>query len=295
MNKGSLLRSEDGRPRLLWLWLIGFALYAAWVWGTDAVFLHTLGRVQDLAHEGIFQTPMWETFVTHGWAPLASIVESLGLLLIFGWLDRRLSLHSRHERFNYRVCARWMLVGLLSALAGVALCLIFDSLRLEYPLRLPRFTLSTFIAIPEIFLATRAGELFMMDYLYDGARLHVPRYVALILLIIVEFVADAGWKLSWIGMANLILQVTVVTELHERYGLCAAAGLWFGWDYVLSALMVIGDEGVWSLYRVSDPWLTGGHHGLFEGVWMTAVILGIMGYLWLAAHWKRKNELEDTE
>ena len=290
MNAGGILRNKEGRLHLAWLWLFGFAVYAAWVWGTDVVFLHTLGRVQDLAHEGILQTPLWETFVTHGWAPLASIVESVGLIFIFMWLDRRLRLHDHHEKFNHRVCTRWMLVGIFSALAGVALCLIFDSLRLEYPLSMPRFTLSTFIAIPEIFLATRAGELFMMDYLYDGARLHIPRPAALILLIVVEFVADAGWRLSWIGMINLILQVTVVTELHERYGLCAAAGLWFGWDYVLSALVVIEGEGVWSLYRVSDPWLTGGHHGLFEGAWMTVVILGIMGYLWLKTHWKRKEE-----
>ena len=287
MNGRSLLRSKDGRPHLIWMWLMGFAIYALWVWGTDVIFLHTLGRIQDLAHEGVlFQTPMWETFQTHGWAPLASIVESAGLILIFTWLDHRLHLHDHHEKFDHRICTRWVAVGFLSALAGILLCLLTDSLRLEAPFSMPRFTLSTLFAFPEIFLATRAGEVFMMDYLYDGARLHIPRPAALILLIVVEFIADTGWKLSWIGMINLILQVTVVTELHERYGLAAAAGLWFGWDYVLSALMVVEGEGVWTLYRVSEPWLTGGHHGLFEGVWMTVVILGIMGYLWLRAHWK---------
>ena len=294
MNGRNLLHSGDGRPRLIWMWLMGFAIYAAWVWGTDVIFLHTLGRIQDLAHEGIFQTPMWEVFETHGWAPLASIVESVGLILIFTRLDHRLRLHDHHEKFDHRICTRWAAVGFLAALAGIALCLATDSLRLEAPFSMPRFTLSTLFAIPEIFLATRAGEVFMMDYLYDGARLHVPRPVALILLIVVEFVADAGWKLGWIGMLNLALQVTVVTELHERYGLAAAAGLWFGWDYVLSALFAVEGEGVWSLYRVSEPWLTGGHHGLFEGAWMTAVILGIMAYLWLRAH-RRPLMRKDTE
>ncbi len=283
--KGIFL-DKSGRLRLVWLWLLGFAVYFTWVWITDVAFARFFGRLTGLVHEGILQTPMWETFAERGWGAIASIAESAGLILLFMWLYRRMGIHSHWEKFDHRTCARWMIVGVLAALAGIGLCLLTDSLRFDASLSKPAFSLWTLVAVPEIYLATRAGEVFMMDYLYDGARQRVPRPAALALLIAVEFVADAAWHLSWIGMLNLALQVAVVTELHERYGLAAAAGLWFGWDYVLSALFPIDAAGVWPLYRVSDAWLTGGHHGLFEGAWMTAVILGIMGFLWLRVHWK---------
>lgn len=282
--------NKDGRLRLVWLWLVGFALYFAWVWGTDVIFAHLFGRLEGLVHEGLLQTPMWETFSEHGYSAIASIVESAGLILLFMWMYKKMGVHGHYEKFNHRICTKWVAVGALAALAGVGLCLLTDSLRLDVPLSQPNFSWTTLVAVPEIYLATRAGEVFMMDYLYDGARQRVPRPAALAMLIVVEFVADAAWHLSWIGMLNLALQVTVVSELHERYGLAAAAGLWFGWDYVLSAIFPIDGAGVWPLYRVSEPWLTGGHHGLFEGVWMTAVILGIMAYLWLRVHWRPLKE-----
>lgn len=285
----AIFLNKSGRLRLGWLWLIGFAVYFAWVWGTDFLFAHLFGHLTGLIHEGILQTPMWETFSERGWGALASIAESAGLILIFSWLYQKLGIHTHVEKFNHRICTRWMLVGVLSALAGIGLCLLTDSLRFERPFTAPDFSWTTLIAIPEIYLATRAGEVFMMDYLYDGARQRLPKFVALGLLIVVEFVADAAWHLSWIGMLNLVLQVALVSFLHERYGLAAAAGLWFGWDYMLSAVFPIEGMGVWPLYRISDVWLTGSHHGLFEGVWMSAMLLGIMLFLFLRAWAARKR------
>lgn len=295
MKFRTLIKDKDGRVRLVWLWLLGFAICIAWVWGTDALFEAIFGRLSGLTHEGALQTPLWELFSERGWAALASVTESVGLILIFSVICRGLRIQAEPEKFNHRICTFWVCVGALAALAGIGLCLLTDSLRPVHPYRQPNFTLMTLVAMPQIFLATRAGEVFMMDFLYDSARSRLPRPIALALVVVVEFLTDAAWQLSWLGMINVVLQVVLVSELHERHGLAAAAGLWFGWDYVLSVLFPIDSPGVWQLYRVSDPWLTGGHHGLFEGAWMTFVLLVIMLCLFISKRAKGRRDGEMTD
>ena len=286
--RGGLLRNRTGAVRLLWLWLAGFAVYFIWNWGAEFVFAQTLGRLHshamNLNYNDAVQAPLWASMVLRGYEPLLAVVQSVGTIIIFFSLKRLLHNHGDHEGFDLHCLARWTLLGLVAALAGTGLCLLTDSLQLEFPLSEPRLSLSLLEALPVCLLATMAGEVFMMDYLYESARAHLRLVPSVALLVAVEFVAEAGWHLSWIGRINVLLQILLCCALHDRYGLAAATGLWFGWSFAASALFAQGTGSVWTVYHVSEAWLTGGSHGLFNGACMTALLVGVL--VWLRP-WKR--------
>lgn len=276
-------RGENGHVHLIWLWLIGFLVYFVWNWSVEAIFGATLGRLHvhamNLGYGDVLQAPLWATMVIHGYDPLMSMVESIGTVIIFLALAHVLHNKGDHEGFELPGLGKWLVVGLVAALAGTALCLLTDSMRLAAPLSEPRFSVLTLVAVPECFLATLAGEVFMMDYLYESARAHLKRLPSIALLLVVEFVAEGGWHLSPIGMLNVALQVSLCCMLHDRYGLAAPTGLFTAWNFVHSALFANlsshAADGVWSVYHVSEAWLTGGSHGLFNGVYMTFFLLAV--------------------
>lgn len=296
---GDLVRNRDGHVHLIWLWLIGFLVYFGWNWGVETVFSATLGQLHmhamNLGYGDILQAPLWATVVLHGYDPLMSVVESLGTVVIFLVLAKLLHNKGDHEGFELPGLGKWLLVGLAAALVGVILCLLTDSLRLAAPLSEPAFSLSTLIAAPVCFLSTLASEVFMMDYLYESARAHLRRIPSMLLLLLVEFIAEGGWHLSWIGMANVALQVLLCCMLHDRYGLAAPTGLFTGWSFVLSAVFVTAggqvSDGVWTVYHVSEEWLTGGGHGLFNGVYMSFFLLAVL----LGVHFLHRYRAPGTE
>ena len=291
--RGGLFRNREGTVRLFWLWLIGFAVYFVWNWGVEFIFAQTLGRLHSHAMNLDFgdavQAPLWASMVLRGYEPLLAIAESVGTIAIFFSLKRLLHNHGDHEGFDFRCLGRWTLLGLGAAVVGTLLCLLTDSLRLELPLSEPNLSLRLLEAMPVCLLATMAGEVFMMDYLYESARAHLRLIPSIVLLVAVEFVAEAGWHLSWIGRINVLLQILLCCELHDRYGLAAPTGLWFGWSLVHSAVFTLGAGGVWTVYHVSEPWLTGGSHGLFNGICMTALLVGVLIYLRPWRRWARKR------
>ena len=288
-----LLRNRAGAVRLPWLWLIGFIVYFAWNWGAQFAFGLTLGRLHshamNLNYNDAVQAPLWASMVLRGYEPLLAIVQIAGTIAIFFSLKRLLHNHGDHEGFDLRCLGRWTLLGLGAALAGTLLCLLTDSLRLELPLSEPRLSLSLLEALPVCLLATMAGEVFMMDYLYESARSHLRLLPSIVLLVAVEFIAEAGWHLSWIGRINVILQILLCCELHDRYGLAAPTGLWFGWGVVQSAVFSMDGSGVWTAYCVSESWLTGGSHGLFNGACMTALLVGVLLWLKPWRRWQRRD------
>lgn len=275
--------------RVFWLWVLGFAVYFAWTWGVERLFGLIFGRLHlhamNLAYGDVIQAPLWATMFIEGYDPLLSIVESLGMALIFYYIAKHSQTRTYHSHFDVPRMFRWAALGLAVGLGGSLLCVLTDSMRLALPLSEPDFSWSVAIALPMCFLSTLAGEIFMMDYLYDAARARMHRIPCILLLIVVEFVAEGGWHLSWIGMLNVMLQILVCCLLHEQFGLAAPTGLFFGWSFALSALTVNvsygARGGLWSLYNVSEPWLTGGSHGIFDGVIMTALLLGVVAFLYL--------------
>ncbi len=281
-RRDRFLKNEKGQFHLVWLWLIGFLVYVLLNRGVEmllALGLHQVNAyLTALVLAGEIQTPLWATAILNFYDPILVIAESLATIVVFSWLSRKFRLSSRHHAFKLRHALKWLPIGILGAAAGVAVCLLTDSLRLEHPLGEPAFSAATAVMAIVCTLSVMAGEIFAMDYLYESARLHTGRIVSIILVVIVEFVAEGGWHLHPVGMVNVALQVLICCLMHERFGLAAPLGLWVGWDYVLQAIFVQGG-GVWSVYHVSEAWLTGDGHLIFGGAWASVFMLGIAAWL----------------
>ncbi len=283
LRRGGIFRSADGGMRLIWLWLLGFALYYLWIFVSQWAFAHLFGqiyqRAMGLSYGEFLQVPDWSMAAAYGYQSLFSIIENVGTLLIFLGLTKYVLHLTLRNQFSIARMLKWTVLGSLAAVAGVLICLMVDSLRLELPLSEPRFAWNIVIALPVCFLSTLAGEVFMLLYLYESAQKRLQRIPSIVLLIIVEFLAEGSWRLSWIGMINAILQLFICCLLYDRYGLAAPTGLWFGWSFIFNAVFTLSAGGLWTVYHVSDLWLTGGNHGLFNGAWATAVLIGIGIYL----------------
>ena len=292
-NRGGLWKNERGQFRLVWLWLAGFAIYALLNRGAEAVVALAMHRLNAylnaLATVGELQTPLWASAILDHYDPILSMVEGLMTIAVFLWLSKRFRLGGgHHHAFRPTQALRWMLAGVLGAVAGVAICLAVDSLRLERTLTEPAFSLATALLLPVCAISTMAGEVFAMDYLYESARLHISRWASILLIVAAEFVAEGGWHLHPIGMVNVGMQVLICCLMHDRFGLAAPLGLWFGWNYVLQALFVQG-SGVWPVYHVSEAWLTGDGHLIFGGAWATLFMLGIVALLALPELRRRRR------
>ena len=288
-RRDRFLKNERGQFHLIWLWLVGFLVYALLNRGIEmllALGTHAIrAYLTAMALQGELQTPLWAITIFTFYDPILTIAESVATIFAFSWLSRRFRLSSQHHAFEFGRMLKWLPIGIIGAVAGVTLCLMTDSLRMEWPLNEPGVSVTTAVLLPMCFLSTMAGEIFAMDYLYESARLHTNRVVSIILVAVVEFIAEGGWHLHPIGMVNVVLQVIICCMMHERYGLAAPLGLWAGWNYILQAIFVHGG-GVWSLYHVSEAWLTGDGHLIFGGAWATLFMLCIV--MWLL-HGRKKR------
>lgn len=269
----STWRGGNGHIRLIWLLLIGIAVYLLWE------------RIVEMAEEFAFEmlagtgdTPIMKLLRVYT-GPLISVLGGIGTIAIFSFLKDRLHGEEENEPFEIRSLLKWFCVGFAGAIAGTVICLLADSLRLTLPLSEPVFSLSTVLALPVCFVVTLAGEVFMMEYIYESARLHLKRVFCIILVICIEFLEQRAWRLGGVGMVNVALKALVCCLMHVTVGLAATTGLWFGWGFVLSALF--GLSGcAWTVYHVSEAWLTGGNLGLFCGITATVFMLAVIAYLY---------------
>lgn len=225
------------------------------------------------------QAPLWSIPVVNGYEAVFGLLESLWTVAVFWWLARRMCASDALPKFHVKEGFKWILPGGLAALAGIAMCLWVDSLRLELPLAEPNIRFRILIAIPVCFCAILAGMVFALKFLYSSAKKRLGSLWALTLVATLEFAAMAGWHLSIWGMTNLFLLMCICCLLYDRHGLVAPVGLIFGWKYVLSAIFTLSKDGVWTVYHVSDLWLTGGNLGLDNSAWMTLLLIGLLVYM----------------
>lgn len=275
-------RGKNGHIRLIWLLLIGITVYLLWEHIVESAEEFVFGKMANAA-----DTPIM-TLVRVYIGPLISVLGGIGTIAIFSFLKDKLHGEEENEPFEIRKLIKWFCIGLLGALAGTVICLLTDSLRLTLPLTEPNFSLSTVLSLPVCFVATLAGEVFMMEYIYESAHLHLKRVLCIIIVICIEFLEQRAWRLGTVGMVNVALKALVCCLMHVTVGLAATTGLWFGWGFVLSALF--GLSGcAWTVYHVSDVWLTGGNAGLFCGLTATVFMAAVITYLYLRYFRKRKE------
>ena len=263
--KKNIFVNHEKQLRLLWVWLIGLAAYYLWNWHLTALISGGIEALYALSVSVLIQG-----------IPTVRIemISAVGTIVIFLVLSKKLLGKREEERFNWGRMFKWAGIGFIAAVAGILLCLILDSLRLETSFAQPAFGITQLIALPLCFLVKLAGEIFVMDYLFESAQERLNKYIAFFMVLAVELLLEGmEEELTVFMLINSSLQVLLCCLMHNRVGLPATVGLLFGWSYVLTAIFSTSNGVIWQYYTVSENWLTGGEAGLFGGAWATLVLV----------------------
>ena len=283
--------SPEGGLRTGWLLaisLIGYAIAALAVRrGLTALFA-ALFRAWGIDAESAARAPRWAAAV-YRWHGSAVTVIVCGALLMLSAVLRRLWLgRTGRAVFNGKALATAALTGLCAALAVAALCLIPDSMRLQWPLAAPRVTWALPALCAVSLLAALAEEAFLKRVLFDGLRERWGAIWAAGITCALFFVSNGGYAGNVACGINVLLLGGVCCALYARRGLWAAAGFRWGWSVGTVFLMGFGgaEAAVYRLYGVSEAWLTGGDAGPVYGLWATLLLAGIL--FWTL--WKMKKK-----
>ena len=188
-----------------------------------------------------------------------------------------------------RACFHFALLGLALALFPLLLGLIPDSIRPEWPLTAPRFTLALIPLCAVLLLSTLAEELFTKAVLYDGAKARWGIGWAVAIAYAAFFLVQSGWAASAVGAVNGLLMALLACAAYERFGLWASVGLRFGQSVATVFLFGFGgkEASVYRFYGVSEVLLTGGDAGPVYGLWTTLLLAGAL----LALGWRQLKKL----
>ena len=237
------------------------ALFEAW--GIDAANVH--------------RAPAWARalYVWHG--SLATLAFA-GLSLILAKGLRRLW-RLEGPLLGAPSARLWKasLAGLLASALVAALCLLPDSMRLEWPLSAPRFsrTLPAMAAVS--LLSTIAGEAFGKRVLYEGLRQRWSAPWATAVVCAVFWLTEGGPGAGVVGGVNALLLGLAGCLLYDRYGFWTSVGFRWSWGFANAFLLGFGggDAAVYRLYSVSEALMTGGDAGPMCGLWAT-LLLAVM-------------------
>ena len=254
-KKHSIFTYADGRLRMIWIWIIAAAAYLIWTYGFHFLWHAAL-------HEGTDSV-------------LFLAIEGAGLLAIAAALVRILHIHDHHG-FYIGEGGKCLGIGIALEIIAVALCLALDSLRLYNPIGKPTFSWNQPILIIVILIEDLAAEKLLQNVLYCAARDRIHRIAAIALTAATAFVVGQSWTLPWIGMINMVLLSVSCCLLHDRWGLAASAGFGIGWAVASNVILSEYGTGIWNIYHVSEPWLTGNGTGVFNGIIATAMLVALI-------------------
>ncbi len=237
------------------------ALFSAW--GIDATNAH--------------RAPGWARalFVWHG--TLGTLAFAALTLLLSKGLRRLWRLDGPMLGPPSGTLWKATMVGILGPLIVAAVCLIPDSMRLEWPLSVPRFTWRLPALAAVSLLSVLAEEAFSKRVLYDGLRGRWNNLWAAVVVCAVHWLTGGGVSGGVVSAVNALLLGLTGCLLYARYGLWTSVG--FGWGWGLANVFLLGfgggDTAVYRFYGVSEALLTGGDAGPMQGLWATLLLLAI--------------------
>lgn len=268
-NKRSLFVNEKGKLRLVWIWLIAAAVYAAWNFG--------------------FQC-LWNAVLPAANPEIGMAIRCVGTIVLMYLLAKLLHIHDHHG-FYISAGLKWLAVGVAMEIVAAALCLCFDSVRMVSPFGSPVFSWNQLIAVLIIVIECMAAEMLLQTVLYCSARDRISRLASILLVSAAAFLVESGWKENWIGMINVLLSAAMGCLVHDHWGLAGSAGFGIGWRIASNVVLSGFGTGIWNTYHVSEAWLTGGEAGVSCGIIATALYAG--GIVWLLLREKKKARGEE--
>lgn len=178
------------------------------------------------------------------------------------------------------------LSGVLMAVIIAALCLLPDSMRLEWPLTAPRFTAALPVLCAVSLLSTLGEEAFLKRVLFDGLRENWNGIWAAAVVCAVFWLTGGGLAGGVVAYVNVLLLGLACCLLYTRYGFWTSVGFRWGWGLANVFLLGFGggNAAIYRLYGVSEALLTGADAGPMHGLWATVVLAGVI----VGLTWKRK-------
>lgn len=281
LRNSRLLFGGDGRLRVWWkllvaavCWYVGrLPVNTALLW-----LLSRLFRLWGLNAANLSLAPVWMQTLSRWSVPLCAAVTDL--------LTAAILLFPLRVRFGRK---RTFIAALIVSCAGTLLLslgfLALDSLRLLE--KVPRFTWDVPVLLLTGFCASPAQGLAVFGFAFRELKGKMPRPVAHLLCAALFFAVSGGYRLGIMGMVNVLLLGAALSVAAERWSVGCAVGLQTGLLWASTALLSYPDcagQGLFTLYAVSENWLTGGKGGLTSSTCLTAACI-----LFLAFHFLHKN------
>lgn len=282
--KALWMRPEGGLR--LYAWLIGAIIICRGVsyglrLGLNRAF-GALFAAWQVNGENILKAPVWARMI-YSFHGILITVAACGAMAATAMLLRKKRLGK--APLDPGALRRGIVPGLwgaVLALGSAALFVIMDSMRLEWPLSAPKFSVSLLVMLPVTILTAWAEEYFTKRLVFDGVQRQMGKRWACGFSALIFFLFNGGLEGNGISGLNVLLMGLVTCAWYDRRGLWAAVLFRGLWSYC--ALFIAGfgatsaAQSVYSLYRVSETAFTGGDGGMIYGWWMTVVmVFGLIG------------------
>lgn len=277
---GHVFKNENGVLRPVWRTIFGaiayFAAFYGVLYGLAAIF-GALFDAWGLTNDNLALAPNWARRIVYSHTDFcyaAAYLVSSGAGL---WIARR------NEKARCSLKAIWIATGIgLAMSAGLTLiAFAMDSVRLERPLGEPHFSVQALIAFFLIAIGKFSHEVLCRRLIY--AQLCARKASAVLVSSAVTAILIGEWTVC--GAISGILVGMVACALYERGGLIASAAMqtvWTAWCALVFGFpgMNVNANPVYTVYHVSDAWLTGGNGSVLGGAWcaFVAAIACIMLY-----------------
>ena len=275
---------KEGGARAAWKLLFAYAAYLLWAW--LVTYLLSLGfgalfGAWGLSAATAARAPSWAQWLFANYGRFISLVSSFGAIALAHGLLRLLA-GGKMEKLRPRDLTVGALWGLIPVLAGAALFLLMDSMRLYE---------RTFSLTPDLlwmlavyFAAALAEERFARGLTMRAATLHARPIWGYAASAAMLLAITGSYALPPLGVVNMLLTAVLCAHLSAMGRAGASVGLRCVWSWASTALAAFpggsaASQPVFRLYEVSENWLTGGASGLICGAWMTLALLALT--LWL--------------
>ena len=275
---------REGGARAVWKLLFAYAAYLLWAWLITFLLSWGFGALfaaWGLSAATAARAPSWAQWLFANYGRFISLVSSAGTVALAHGLLRLLA-GGKMEKLRLRGLAVGALWGLVPALAGAALFLLMDSMRLYE--RAFSLTSDLLWMLAVYFAASLAEERFARGLTMRVSTLHARPFWAYFASAAMLLAVTGSYALPPLGVFNMLLTAILCARLSATGRAGASVGLRCAWSWASNALIAFpggsaAPRPVLQLYEVSEHWLTGGERGLICGAWMTFALLALT--LWI--------------
>lgn len=274
--------AKDGGLRAVWRLALAILAYVVWTNGVTALLSYgfdALFTAWGVTKLNLSAAPGYARFLAANYGNIISVVSSAGIAA-FAYLAA-----PRRDRLRLR--ARLFGVGTLAGLGAVLVAaagfLALDSVRMTAAS--PDFTWSPAVLLPVYLAAAVAEEFFARGYVLSMVSRRGGRPLGYLASAAVFLFMTGGYALGILGILNMLLFSAVLCALSEKWPNWLNVGIRFGWGYAVVCLFAFpgasGGSPIYTLYSVSEDFLTGGSAGLVSGLYMTVFLAATLWFVLL--------------